>query len=97
MLRGANKLPTGTVSSELTGMLSLFGRPRMLMLAPLFVYSNFFYAYQFTAYNSALFNARTQGLNNAAYWSARLGAVYIKFQSNFNGSKLNFNSARSRL
>jgi len=37
-------------------------RPQMLALAPLFVYSNWFYAYQFACFNAALFSARTQVL-----------------------------------
>ena len=69
--------PTGTVSSELTGMLSLFGRPRMLMLAPLFVYSNWFYSYQFACFNATLFTVRTQGLNNAFYWGAQMFGAYF--------------------
>ena len=37
-------------------------RPQMLALAPLFLYSNWFYAYQFACFNAALFSARTQAL-----------------------------------
>ena len=37
-----------------------------------------FYAYQFTAFNSELFDARTMGLNNAAYWASQMaGAVAL--------------------
>merc|ERR1719482_2268589 len=72
------RLPPTAVGAEIAAMARLFSDRRMLALLPLFVYSNFFYAYQFTAYNSTLFNARTQGLNNAAYWSAQMiGAVVV--------------------
>jgi MFS family permease len=72
------RLPPTAVATEISAMARLFADRRMLALLPLFVYSNFFYAYQFTAYNSTLFNARTQGLNNAAYWSAQMiGAVAV--------------------
>eukprot|EP00966_Prymnesium_polylepis_P149584 3455678-Prymnesium_polylepis.1 len=66
------------VSAELRGLLAVLRDWRMHALAPLFLYSNWFYAYQFVAYNSALFNARTEGLNNAFYWGAQMvGAVLV--------------------
>ena len=40
-------------------------RPQMLALAPLFLYSNWFYAYQFACFNAALFSARTQARHHA--------------------------------
>eukprot|EP01065_Artemidia_motanka_P000418 TRINITY_DN10188_c1_g4_i1.p1 TRINITY_DN10188_c1_g4~~TRINITY_DN10188_c1_g4_i1.p1 ORF type:complete len:468 (+),score=134.17 TRINITY_DN10188_c1_g4_i1:100-1503(+) len=57
---------------EAAATLSLFCDNRMLLLSLLFLYSNFFYTLHFSAYNYALFSARTQGLNSAAYWGAQM-------------------------
>ena len=54
--------------SEAVGIFKLLGDPTMLQLVPLFVYSNWFYAYQFGPFQS-IFNARTQSINNTFYWA----------------------------
>lgn len=63
------------VGPEIRGMIRLLRDWRVLALLPAFIYSNWFYAYQFTCYNSTLFTARTQGLNNVFYWSAEMLAA----------------------
>lgn len=72
------RLSLASVGAEVLGMLSLFRQPRMLALAPLFIYSNWFYSYQFSCFNATLFTVRTQGLNNAFYWGAQMvGAFFL--------------------
>eukprot|EP01050_Picozoa_sp_SAG11_P025038 SAG11_NODE_5523_length_1536_cov_1.781489_1_plen_235_part_00 len=50
--------------AEAKATLGMFRRREMLLLTPMFAYSNIFYGYQFGVFNGGLFNARTQGLNN---------------------------------
>lgn len=47
----------------------------LLSLLPLFVYSNWFYAYH-SFYNVAVFNARTSGLTSACYWLAQMAGAH---------------------
>ncbi|KAJ7067991.1 major facilitator superfamily domain-containing protein [Mycena amicta] len=46
--------------------------PMILLLFPMFIASNWFYAWQFNDYNGALFNIRTRSLNSMIYWSAQV-------------------------
>ncbi|GAB9464300.1 hypothetical protein Gpo141_00001735 [Globisporangium polare] len=46
----------------------------LLLLLPLFAYSNWFYAYH-SFYNVAVFNARTSGLTSACYWLAQMAGA----------------------
>ena len=64
-------LPRTLVGAELLSMARLLRDWRVLLLLPLFVYTNFFYAVQFD-FNARVFSARTQGLNTAAYWAAQM-------------------------
>jgi len=57
--------PATEVIDEVRGMWQQLTDRRLLALYPLFLYSNWFYAYQFDCFNAPLFDARTQGLNNA--------------------------------
>ena len=57
---------------EALATLRLFRHREMLLLTPLFVYTGWFYPYQFSVFNAGLFNARTQGFNNIFYWCASL-------------------------
>jgi MFS family permease len=59
---------------ELSRTFKLGCRKQVLALAPLCFLGNFFYAYQFTCFNARLFNARTQGLNNTAFWAVEAAA-----------------------
>jgi hypothetical protein len=62
--------------SEAAGTLKLFRDPTMMSLMPLFIYSNWFYAYQFGPFQS-IFNARTQSINNTFYWGAQMIGAYL--------------------
>jgi len=63
-------------SGEVKAMLNLVLDRRVLCLLPLFIYSNWFYTYQFGCFNAKIFNARTQGLSNMAFWGAQMGGAY---------------------
>ncbi|EFJ06520.1 hypothetical protein SELMODRAFT_448749 [Selaginella moellendorffii] len=61
-------------------ILKLFLTPKLLLLAPACVASNFFYTYQFNGFNASLFNVRTRGFNGVFYWGAQmLGATVLGF------------------
>ena len=64
-----------SVCPELRAMACLVVEWQAIALIPLFLYSNFFYAFQFACFNGRIFSARTQGLNNAAYWGAQMGGA----------------------
>jgi len=52
--------------------------PLILLLFPMFFASNYFYTWQFNAYNGALFNIRTRSVNDLVYWSSQiLGSLSI--------------------
>ena len=68
--------PPVPVYAELRAMGAMCVDGRILPLLPYFVYSNWFYAYQFDCYNKQLFDARTQGFNNALYWAAGMGGAF---------------------
>ncbi|KAG2187369.1 hypothetical protein INT44_005055 [Umbelopsis vinacea] len=54
---------------EALEVLLLFKDWKMLVLIPLFAGSNWFYTYQFSAYNGGgYFNLRTRAFNNLFYW-----------------------------
>eukprot|EP00958_Prasinococcus_capsulatus_P024092 scaffold3720_cov401-Prasinococcus_capsulatus_cf.AAC.15 len=63
---------------EARGILQVILERRMWALMPLFIYSNWFYTYEFAVYNAGIYNTRTQGLNNSLFWGAQLvGAILI--------------------
>lgn len=74
---GMQKAPTSSLEHELSGMSSIFLDKRMLSLAPLFFYSNFFYTFHFSLYNSRMFTVRTQGFNNCFYWGAQMIGSFV--------------------
>ncbi|KAF9261909.1 MFS general substrate transporter [Marasmius fiardii PR-910] len=54
--------------------------PAILLLFPMFFSSNWFYTWQFNAYNGAIFNIRARSLNNLLYWSAQIvGSICMSF------------------
>uniref|UniRef100_A0A0W0F2B5 Duf895 domain membrane protein n=1 Tax=Moniliophthora roreri TaxID=221103 RepID=A0A0W0F2B5_MONRR len=54
--------------------------PLIVLLFPMFFASNWFYTWQFNAYNGAIFNIRARSLNNFVYWSSQIvGSVAISF------------------
>ncbi|KAF0720183.1 Aste57867_506 [Aphanomyces stellatus] len=61
--------------SEIVETFKLFLDPKMLLLFPLFAYSNWFYNYH-SFYNSAVFNSRTGGFASAFYWGAQMVGAY---------------------
>jgi hypothetical protein len=69
--------PAAEVLDEVRGMARQLTDRRLVALYPLFLYSNWFYAYQFDAFNAPLFDARTQGLNNALYWAAQMLGAWL--------------------
>ncbi|XP_019195058.1 PREDICTED: UNC93-like protein 1 [Ipomoea nil] len=81
-----------SVRVESREILKLFLNWKMLLLVPASWGSNFFYSYQFTNVNAALFNVRTRGFNNVFYWGAQMvGSVFIGFIMDFS-----FKSRRTR-
>jgi MFS family permease len=68
--------PPPRLADEFRGLWHACLDKRLLALAPLFVASQWFYAWQFTCYNARLFNARTQGLNNSIYWLAQMAGSF---------------------
>ncbi|KAJ2489834.1 hypothetical protein IWW37_003678 [Coemansia sp. RSA 2050] len=57
-------------------VLRLFGNRWMLLLLPMSFTSNFFYGYQFSQYNGAIFTLRTRGFNNLLYWASQIFGSY---------------------
>ncbi|KAL0068046.1 hypothetical protein AAF712_004949 [Marasmius tenuissimus] len=54
--------------------------PWIVLLFPMFFSSNWFYTWQFNAYNGTIFNIRARSLNNLLYWSAQIiGSVLMSF------------------
>ena len=66
-----------TISSEVKGIVSVFTDRKMLMLVPLFLYTNWCYTYQFQKFNVGIFNTRTTGFNSFLYWGAQMVGAYI--------------------
>ncbi|KAF8022366.1 hypothetical protein BT93_F0026 [Corymbia citriodora subsp. variegata] len=78
------KVEYSSVSAEATEILKLFLNWKMLLITPAAWASNFFYSYQFTNVNGAMFNLRTRGLNSVFYWVAQiLGSVGIGYVLDF--------------
>lgn len=67
--------PFPTWTGEVIATLKLFFDWRMVVLIPMFLSSNWFYAYQFTTFQS-WFSVRTQSLNNILYWGAQIAGSY---------------------
>jgi len=57
---------------ELIGVFKLFLDWKMLVLIPMFISSNWFYAYHFNVVNAGYFNIRTRSFNNLWYWAAQI-------------------------
>merc|ERR1712060_599241 len=64
------------VKQELRRTVKSFSNPTMLLLVPLFFYSNFFYEYHFGIIG-VLFNGRTGSLTAAAYWVAQILGSFV--------------------
>ncbi|RHY38742.1 hypothetical protein DYB38_006535 [Aphanomyces astaci] len=62
--------------SEFGATMKLFLDPKMLLLFPLFAYSNWFGQYH-TFFNTSLFNSRTSSLGSACYWAMQMLGAYV--------------------
>lgn len=64
--------------SEILGLWETFKTdPYILALFPMFLASNWFYAYHFTEINGAYFNTRTRALNSVVYYLMQIIGAYI--------------------
>lgn len=77
---------------ELKEVAKLFTNRYMLLLTPLIIQSNWFYAYEFGGINGLLFDAPTRGLNSAVYWgisgvSSYVCGTYYLDQESFGGRR----------
>jgi MFS family permease len=64
--------------SELMGLWeTFFTDPYILALFPMFLASNWFYAYHFTEINGAYFNLRTRSLNTTCYYLFQIIGAYV--------------------
>jgi MFS family permease len=66
---------------EIYGLwLTLRTDPKIVLLFPMFLASNWFYTWQFNEYNDTLFNIRARSLNNLVYWLSQIvGSISIGF------------------
>lgn len=73
--------------SELWGLWETFQTdPYIIALFPMFLASNWFYAYHFTEINAAYFNVRTRALNGVVYYMMQIvGAYVFGFALDFQG------------
>ncbi|KIY72089.1 MFS general substrate transporter [Cylindrobasidium torrendii FP15055 ss-10] len=59
--------------SEIKGLwVTLRTDPFILLLFPMFFASNYFYTWQFSGFNGAIFTIRARGLNNLLYWVSQI-------------------------
>jgi MFS family permease len=64
--------------SEIVGLWqTFFTDPYIILLFPMFLASNWFYAYHFTEINGAYFNVRTRSLNGVVYYIMQIVGAYI--------------------
>jgi MFS family permease len=73
--------------SEIVGLYETFlTDPYIVLLFPMFLASNWFYAYHFTEINNAYFNTRTRALNGVVYYIMQIvGAYVFGFALDFKG------------
>ncbi|KAK9713047.1 hypothetical protein K7432_006731 [Basidiobolus ranarum] len=57
---------------ELRQLPHTFLHRKLLLLIPLFFYSNWFYSYRFGSFNSELFSPRTRAFNATFYWASQI-------------------------
>ncbi|KIY61774.1 MFS general substrate transporter [Cylindrobasidium torrendii FP15055 ss-10] len=59
--------------TEIKGLyVTLVTDPMVLLLFPMFFASNWFYTWQFSGFNSAIFDIRARSLNNLLYWISQI-------------------------
>lgn len=73
--------------SEIIGLYeTFFTDPYIILLFPMFLASNWFYAYHFTEINNAYFNTRTRALNGVVYYIMQIiGAFVFGYALDFKG------------
>jgi hypothetical protein len=73
--------------SEIVGLWqTFFTDAYIILLFPMFLASNWFYAYHFTEINNAYFNTRTRALNGVVYYIMQIiGAYVFGFALDFKG------------
>lgn len=65
-------------SSEILGLWqTFFTDTYIILLFPMFLASNWFYAYHFTEINNAYFNTRTRALNGTVYYIFQIIGAYV--------------------
>ncbi|KAF4711870.1 DUF895 domain membrane protein [Perkinsus olseni] len=66
------------VGKEIVDTVAVVKEKAMVLLAPLFLGTNFYYTYVFNCVNASTFSARSRGLNSALYWVSQMaGAMAI--------------------
>ncbi|KAF2738179.1 MFS general substrate transporter [Polyplosphaeria fusca] len=64
--------------SEIIGLWEVFQTdPYIIALFPMFLASNWFYAYHFTEINAAYYNVRTRALNGVVYYLMQIVGAYV--------------------
>ncbi|KAJ1945567.1 hypothetical protein FBU59_002269, partial [Linderina macrospora] len=63
---------THSVRRESVEIIRMMADKWMLLLLPMSFTSNFFYGYQFSQYNAAIFTLRTRSFNNLLYWLSQI-------------------------
>jgi MFS family permease len=64
--------------SEIVGLWqTFFTDPYIIFLFPMFLASNWFYAYHFTEINNSYFNTRTRALNGVVYYIMQIVGAYV--------------------
>jgi hypothetical protein len=86
------KTETAEGLGELREVAKLFTNRHMLLLTPLIIQSNWFYAYEFGGINGLIFDAPTRGLNSALYWfisgvSSYVGGKYYLDRESLGGRR----------
>ncbi|KAI8148923.1 major facilitator superfamily domain-containing protein [Fennellomyces sp. T-0311] len=72
-------------TTELKGVVMIWREWRIIALAPAFIASNWFYAYQFRV-NAIYFNPSTRALNDTMYWAQQVvGALLIGLLLDYQG------------
>ncbi len=67
-----------TWKTEIFGLYeTLQSDPYIVFLFPMFLSSNWFYAYQFNDFNGAKFNTRTKALNSVLYYTAQIIGAFV--------------------
>lgn len=61
-----------SIREEIHGMRKVMMDKRVMALFPLFLYSNWFYAYELTSFSGTVFDAGASGLASAIFWGSQM-------------------------